>query len=124
MIAAIDELHWSADALDCVEQLAGAREYLGYLIEQAVRECGTNAIEHTLDVVEADIRTAQIGRTSRARIAQALETRARARGSATAACSTDFRDYSIRSSCQNVGSSSSTLASWPAVWSASISACA
>jgi hypothetical protein len=78
MIATIEELQWSADALDRLSELRAARDLLDWMIERAVEECRTNAEATDLDVVQ-DVDGTTLTRQSQraepvswARIADAL----------------------------------------------------
>lgn len=55
-IADIDHITWSADALERLDQLAGARDYIDWLMDQAVTECRTNALVPTVDLVGDETR--------------------------------------------------------------------
>lgn len=56
LVAPFDGLHFSADAFERLEQLAGLRDYIDWLIEQAIRECRHNAVERGVDVVGQETR--------------------------------------------------------------------
>jgi hypothetical protein len=69
----IEELGWSADALDRLSELREAREVIDWMIERAVVECRTNAQHDTIDVVGNETRTGTVATPiSWDRIAKAL----------------------------------------------------
>lgn len=73
MVAAIEELDWSADALDRLAELRGARDIIEWLTERAVVECRTNAQQSHVDDVGGEVRTSTTAEPiSWARIAEAL----------------------------------------------------
>jgi hypothetical protein len=73
MVGTLEELDWSADALERLSELRGAREIIDYMIERAVVECRTNAVQHHVDDVAGETReTATTRPIAWERIADAL----------------------------------------------------
>lgn len=50
-IGDIEAIWWSGDPYDRLYELRGARDVIDHMIEQAVIECRTNAVEHGTDLV-------------------------------------------------------------------------